>query len=135
MPAANFNGADGFTYVANDGSLDSSVATVVAHGDAGERCAGRGRTWPSTTPRTRSLTGDARGDRRRQRGADVPDRHRPGARDARCHRRRRFTYLPALDFNGSDCFTYVANDGALDSNVATVSLTVTPVNDAPVARA
>ena len=28
----------------------------------------------------------------------------------------------------------MANDGSLDSNVAAVSLTVTPVNDAPVAR-
>ena len=45
-----------------------------------------------------------------------------------------FIYLPAPDFNGADGFTYVANDGSLDSNVATVSLTVTPVNDAPVAQ-
>ena len=44
-----------------------------------------------------------------------------------------FTYSPAANYNGSDSFTYKANDGALDSNVATVSLTVTPVNDAPVA--
>src|SRR5207249_7776811 len=30
-------------------------------------------------------------------------------------------------------FTYKANDGTADSNVATVSITVTAVNDAPVA--
>ena len=34
----------------------------------------------------------------------------------------------------TDTFTYRANDGALDSNVATVTITITPVNDAPVAR-
>src|SRR6185369_14358396 len=34
-----------------------------------------------------------------------------------------------------DSFTYKANDGALDSNTATVSVTVNPVNDAPVASA
>ncbi len=34
---------------------------------------------------------------------------------------------------GSDSFTYVANDGVVDSNVATVTITVDPVNDAPVA--
>jgi len=45
-----------------------------------------------------------------------------------------FTYAPAANFNGSDSFTYKANDGSLDSNVATVSITVRPVNDAPVAR-
>src|SRR5207245_63517 len=46
-----------------------------------------------------------------------------------------FTYTPATDYNGPDSFTYKANDGSLDSNVATVSITVTPVNDAPVATA
>jgi len=29
-----------------------------------------------------------------------------------------------LDFNGSDSFTYKANDGTIDSNVATVTITV-----------
>jgi VCBS repeat-containing protein len=42
-----------------------------------------------------------------------------------------FTYTPASDYNGSDSFTYKANDGVLNSNVATVSLTINPVNDAP----
>ncbi len=41
-----------------------------------------------------------------------------------------FTYTPAANYNGSDSFTYHANDGKLDSNVATVTITVTPVNDA-----
>src|SRR5439155_8855689 len=44
-----------------------------------------------------------------------------------------FTYTPAANFNGSDSFTYKANDGLLDSNAATVALTINPVNDAPVA--
>ncbi len=44
-----------------------------------------------------------------------------------------FVYTPNPDFFGTDTFTYRANDGALDSNVATVTITVTPVNDAPVA--
>ena len=44
-----------------------------------------------------------------------------------------FTYTPAANFNGADTFTYRANDGALNSNIATVALTITPVNDAPVA--
>ena len=44
-----------------------------------------------------------------------------------------FIYTPAANYNGADSFTYKANDGAADSNVATVTLTVTPVNDAPVA--
>src|SRR5205823_666516 len=42
-----------------------------------------------------------------------------------------FTYTPGADYNGADSFTYKANDGTLDSNVATVSLTVTSINDNP----
>ena len=44
-----------------------------------------------------------------------------------------FTYTPDLNYHGPDSFTFKANDGSLDSNVATVSITVTPVNDPPVA--
>ena len=43
------------------------------------------------------------------------------------------TYTPDAHFNGSDTFTYRANDGTADSNVATVTVTVRPVNDPPVA--
>ncbi len=41
-----------------------------------------------------------------------------------------FEYTPNADFSGTDSFTYKANDGELDSNVATVSITVKEVNDA-----
>jgi parallel beta-helix repeat protein len=44
-----------------------------------------------------------------------------------------FSYTPTANFFGTDTFTYKANDGTLDSNVTTVTLTVTPVNDAPIA--
>lgn len=43
------------------------------------------------------------------------------------------TYTPNANYNGADSFTFKANDGKADSNVATVSITVGPVNDAPVA--
>lgn len=43
------------------------------------------------------------------------------------------TYTSSLNYNGSDSFTFKANDGQADSNVATVSITINPVNDPPVA--
>ncbi len=46
-----------------------------------------------------------------------------------------FVYTPASNYSGADSFTYKANDGTSDSNTATVSITVTAVNDAPVAVA
>ena len=42
------------------------------------------------------------------------------------------TYVPNQDWNGEDTFTYTANDGSLDSNTATVTITVNSINDAPV---
>ena len=45
------------------------------------------------------------------------------------------TYTPTLNYNGEDSFTYKAYDGNADSDVATVSVTVNPVNDAPVVDA
>lgn len=44
-----------------------------------------------------------------------------------------FTYTPNANFTGTDSFTYRANDGSLNSAPATVTITVAPVNDAPVA--
>ena len=38
-----------------------------------------------------------------------------------------FIYTPTVDFTGLVTFTYHANDGALDSNVAVVTITVTPL--------
>ncbi len=40
-------------------------------------------------------------------------------------------YTPNLNWNGTDSFTYKVNDGVTDSAVATVTITVDPVNDAP----
>ena len=41
-------------------------------------------------------------------------------------------YTPQANYFGADIFTYKANDGNLDSNSPSVSVTVNPVNDAPV---
>ena len=44
------------------------------------------------------------------------------------------TYSPASNYHGDDQFTFRVNDGELDSEVATVDISVTAVNDAPVAE-
>ena len=41
------------------------------------------------------------------------------------------TYTPDPDFNGTDSFTYQASDGEVTSSIATVTITVNPVNDEP----
>ena len=42
-----------------------------------------------------------------------------------------FLYTPATGYYGADSFTYEADNGMTNSNVATVSLTVAWVNQAP----
>ncbi|MGB1311223.1 MAG: DUF1800 family protein, partial [Leucothrix sp.] len=41
-------------------------------------------------------------------------------------------YTPNVNFHGTDRFTFTANDGSVDSTSANISITVNPVNDAPV---
>ncbi|MCK7610946.1 Ig-like domain-containing protein [Roseibium sediminicola] len=43
------------------------------------------------------------------------------------------TYVPDLNYNGADSFTYIASDGLEDSGEATVTLDVAAVNDTPIA--
>jgi uncharacterized protein (TIGR03437 family) len=42
------------------------------------------------------------------------------------------TYTPDLNYNGMDSFTFRVNNGFSDSQPATVSILINPVNDAPV---
>ena len=68
---------------------------------------------------------------------DTADRRRsvtgPATARSRSTPTARSPTRPAANFNGTDSFTYRANDGTLHSNLATVTLTVTAVNDAPIA--
>ncbi len=44
-----------------------------------------------------------------------------------------FTYTPTANYFGEDSFTYKAKDAALESNLATVTITVTNLKDQVVA--
>ncbi|GIV96622.1 MAG: hypothetical protein KatS3mg057_1279 [Herpetosiphonaceae bacterium] len=45
-----------------------------------------------------------------------------------------FTYTPDTNFDGTDIFTYFANDGLLLSDIVTVTIAITPVDNTPVAN-
>ncbi|NOG48612.1 MAG: tandem-95 repeat protein [Chloroflexi bacterium] len=136
-PNANFNGSDSFTYKANDGTADSNVATVtitvnpvndapVAVNDA------------YTTDEDVALNIAAPGVLTNDTDAEADPLTAvlvvgPTNGTLTLSSDGSFIYTPNVNFNGSDSFTYKANDGTVDSNVATVTITVNPVNDAPVA--
>ena len=44
---------------------------------------------------------------------------------------QKIEYTPNANFNGNDVITFKANDGTTDSNTASISITVTPVDDSP----
>ena len=136
-PDPNFNGVDSFTYTAGDGQLDSNVATVSisvtavndvpvatsdsysVHEDTGLGIdAAHGLLHNDSDPELNQLTVSL--------VSDVSNGTLHLSKDGS------FYYTPATNYNGADSFSYKVNDGQLDSNTVTVTLTIDAVNDAPV---
>ncbi|MGF1642379.1 MAG: Ig-like domain-containing protein [Thiotrichales bacterium] len=134
-PAADYNGGDSFTYVVTDGKGGTSTATVnidvkpvndapAANNDA--------VVTDEDKPVTFNVLGndsDVDGDT-----LSVASFTQPAHGTVTKNPDGTFTYTPAADYNGSDSFTYVVTDGKGGTSTATVSLSVCPVNDAPVAN-
>jgi hypothetical protein len=129
-PAENSNGSDSFTFLVNDGTVDSAIATVsievVAVNDLPVALA-QSVSTAEDTANAISLAGtDVEGSALSYSIVSQP------ANGTLSGTAPNVTFTPAANFNGSSSFTFKVNDGTADSAVATVSITVTPVNDAPV---
>jgi VCBS repeat-containing protein len=136
-PNVNFNGTDSFTYQANDGTVNSNVATatitVIPVNDAPVATNDSFGTSENTTltvaaPGVLGNDSDVDGD-----ALTAVLVAGPSNGSLTLNSNGSFTYTPNANFNGTDTFTYRANDGTATSNIATVTITVSAVNDAPVA--
>jgi VCBS repeat-containing protein len=134
-PAANFDGTDSFTYQASDGTAQSNPATVtITVTPVNDPPAAKDDAYSTAedTPLTVAAPGvlgnDTDPDSSTLTAAVVTG---PGHGTLTLNADGSFTYTPAANFNGTDSFTYRASDGSLTSDLATVTITVTPVNDAP----
>ncbi len=137
MPNANFNGTDSFTYKANDGTANGNTVTVIITVTS-ENDTPFAENDDYSTPEDTALTVPAPGVLDNDTDGDddtltstVVDE--PLFGDLTLSADGSFLYTPDLNYNGTDSFTYRANDGTTDSGEGVVMLTIDPVNDVPVA--
>jgi len=137
-PEADWNGLDEFTYTVNDGELDSNLAVISVNvtpvNDApvavdDEYTVAEKETLTIDAPGVLGNDSDVDGDAL---SAILVDTVSNGTLTLNAN--GSFTYEPDEYFNGMDSFTYKASDGELESELAVVTITVTPVNDWPIAN-
>ena len=130
-PAADFNGSDSFTFTANDGTVDSAIATVsitISAGNDDPVAIAQSLTTAEDAPLAIALAGtDSDGDALTY-SASTP------ANGTLTGTAPNLTYTPAPDFNGSDGFSFTVDDGT-STGSALVSINVSAVNDAPIVAA
>ena len=128
-PNANYTGGDGFTFRVSDSTL-SSVATVtiaVTPVEDAPVSTGGNVTTSEDVPIGIVLSGaDADGDPLTYTVTTAPARGTLSGTGAFR------TYTPQANQFGVDSFTFVVSDGRSQSATATVNITVSAVNDAPV---
>ncbi|MSU64476.1 MAG: tandem-95 repeat protein [Pedosphaera sp.] len=128
-PAVGFYGSDSFTYVANDGKIDSSPAVVsitVQRVNNAPVASSKSVQTLENQPVGVNLSGtDADGD-----PITFTVKSNP-AHGTLSGTLPNLTYTPASNYSGSDSFTFTVSDGTLVSAAATVSITVSGVNSAP----
>jgi Bacterial Ig domain/Fibronectin type III domain len=135
-PSPNVSGADGFSYRANDGSLDSAPTTVnitVTPVNDVPVANEQSLTTPYNTPLNGVLTAsDADGDALTYMVVNVP------VNGTLSGTAPNLTFTPNLNWAGTTSFTFRVNDGSANSTTATVFITVngpTAIPAAPTALA
>ncbi|MDQ1317255.1 MAG: hypothetical protein QG588_906, partial [Candidatus Poribacteria bacterium] len=130
IPNDSFFGNDSFTFVTNDRKADSLIAKVTINVNKINQppfLSLISVTTNEDTPVKITLTGnDPNNDPLTFKLVSQPAK---GTLDGSSPD---FTYTPKLNFNGNDSFTFIANDGEVDSNIGTLCIIVNPVNDAPI---
>ncbi|MBX3743769.1 MAG: tandem-95 repeat protein [Verrucomicrobiae bacterium] len=131
-PFANFHGTDAFTYVVSDGHLTSDPITVtfqVTKVNKAPVASNLAVSTPEATPVSFTLAGsDPDGDPITYKVEAAP---KYGSLSGSAPN---LTYTPAAGFHGSDFLTFSVSDGKLTSTHATVSISVSKVNQPPVAH-
>ena len=134
-PTTGFTGLDSFTFKANDGKLDSPLATVTIDvGTSGNRrpvAVNQAVTTPESTTKSITLAGtDPDGNPLTYTIASGPSHGTLSGTPPNLAYQPAANY-PGTNFTAADSFAFTVSDGSLTSAAATVSITVTPVNGPP----
>jgi hypothetical protein len=128
-PDANYTGPDSLTFKAHNGRADSNLATVSITVNSVNKTPVANAQYVTTdedTARAITLTAtDTDGDTLTY-GVVMGPAHGTLSGTA-----PNLIYRSATNYNGSDSFSFKANDTQVDSLPATVTIMINPVNDAP----
>lgn len=133
-PALNYVGTDSFMFAVTDGAATSPAVafniTIKPVNDAPVAQAAAFTIAEDSGPHSGTLTAiDPESDPVASFAAATP----PSKGTLSVLANGSYTYTPALNANGADSFTFVASNAAGTSQPGTVTITITPVQDAPVA--
>jgi parallel beta-helix repeat protein/VCBS repeat-containing protein len=137
-PAANYSGPDSFTYITKDPSNASSAPATATINVSPVNDPPNVVNDNYSVAEDASLVISAPGVLGNDTDVDGPSPLTVSSNTTPLHGSLvinsdgSFTYTPVADYNGPDSFTYTATDGP-SSSTGTVNITVTPVNDPPVA--
>ena len=133
VPATDQSGADTFAFKVNDGTLDSNVAVVdilitsVNDGPiATDDFYNTGKDTMLSSAAPGILGNDNDGDNAQNTLTALLVTGPTHAENFTLNADGSFVYAPAFNFIGTDSFTYKANDGIADSNLATVTIACGP---------
>ena len=126
-PDANYEGGDSFTFIANDGELDSEPATVsITVTRTNEPPVAEDQTVSTNedVPLGVILTGSDPDNDPITYVVSANPSHGTLSGTA-----PNLTYTPDGNYHGPDSFSFVVNDGLVDSAEATIAITVLSVKD------
>ncbi|WP_443943537.1 Calx-beta domain-containing protein [Pedobacter sp. AW1-32] len=133
-PNANYNGTDLFTVTVSDGKGGNTTVTVnitITPVNDAPTATAPAVTTPENTPVNGVISAnDVDGD-----PLSFTVTTAPAHGTVVLNADGTFTYVPATNYNGTDSFVVTVSDGKGGTTTVTVNITVTSVNEAPVASA
>ena len=135
-PAANYNGPDGFDYTVSDGNATDTGHVSVTVNPVNDPPVADDETLTTAEDTASAPLDVLEGDTDIDGGPLTVTSASPAAAHGTvsCTTGGMCTYTPAANFHGSDSFTYTVSDGNGGTDTGTVSVTVTPVADNPIAN-